>query len=48
MIIGLVVSSRMATLHELSTVYGLEDAYNMLEIISVDAYNMNLTLPRNQ
>jgi hypothetical protein len=37
--IGTVVSRRMATLHELQTVYGAEDLYNMLEIMVVDAYN---------
>jgi len=26
-------------LHELQTVYGLEDAYDLLEIADVDAYN---------
>jgi len=30
----------MATLHELGTVYGLEDLYDLLEIILVDAYNI--------
>jgi len=29
----------MATLHELQAVYGLEDAYNMLEILSVNRHN---------
>ena len=29
----------MATLHELQTVYGVEDAYNMMEIIMIDDYN---------
>ena len=38
-IIGTLVSRKMATLHELGTVYGTEDAYNMLEIVTVDAYN---------
>lgn len=33
------ISRRMATLHELETVYGVEDAYNMLEILRVDDYN---------
>jgi hypothetical protein len=32
----------MATLHELSTVYGLKDAYDMLEIVIVDNYNQAL------
>jgi hypothetical protein len=26
-------------LHELETVYGLEDAYDMLEVVIVDAHN---------
>jgi hypothetical protein len=30
---------RMATLHELSTVYSLKDAYDLLEISLVDLYN---------
>ena len=29
----------MATLHELDTVYGVRDVYDMLEVISVDDYN---------
>jgi len=33
------VSARIATLHELQTVYSLEDAYNMVEVVLVDAYN---------
>jgi hypothetical protein len=31
----------MATLHELDTVYGVEDAYNLLEVILVDDANAN-------
>jgi hypothetical protein len=34
------VSSKLATLHELSTVYGIEDVYDLLEVIAVDAYNI--------
>jgi hypothetical protein len=34
-----VVSTRLATLAELSTVLSLEDAYLLLEIAAVDAYN---------
>lgn len=33
----------MATLNELQTVYGIEDAYVMLEIIIVDAHNKHLS-----
>jgi hypothetical protein len=38
----------MATLHELSTVYGLEDLYDMLEIISVDNHNRALIAERRR
>lgn len=43
--IGTVVSSRLATLTELQTVYGVRDLYDMLEVVNVDRYNtavMNL------
>jgi hypothetical protein len=39
--IGSLVSAKMATLHELSTVYGIEDAHLMLEVMTVDAHNRN-------
>lgn len=32
----------MATLHELGTVYGVEDCYDMLEVAAVDAHNRAL------
>ena len=38
-IIGSVVNSRIATLHELESVYGLEDLYNLYEIILIKAAN---------
>jgi hypothetical protein len=31
----------MATLHELDTVYGVEDLYDLLEIIIVDSENQH-------
>jgi hypothetical protein len=37
-----IVSKQYATLHELETVYGGEDAYNFFEIISVNNYNEEL------
>jgi hypothetical protein len=40
MTIGMVVSSKMATLHELGTIYSIEDMYDMLEIIAIDAHNL--------
>jgi hypothetical protein len=38
-IIGTLISNRIATLHELDTIYGVQDAYDMLEILIVDGYN---------
>jgi hypothetical protein len=32
----------MATLHELSTVYSIEDCHDMVEIAMVDAHNRNV------
>jgi hypothetical protein len=40
--IATVVSKRYATLHELQTVYGSEDLYDLLEIIAVDTHNENM------
>lgn len=40
--IAICISSRLATLHELDTVYGLEDMWQLLEIHSVDRHNANL------
>lgn len=38
-IIATLISARLATLHELQTVYGAQDAYRMLELHQIDAYN---------
>lgn len=32
----------MATLHELNTVYGSEDVYDMIEVLNVRAHNRHL------
>ncbi len=40
--IAMAISNGMATLHELDTVYGVEDLYDMLEILVVDSYNKSL------
>ncbi len=37
--IAVVVSSRLATMIELDTVYGTEDLHDFLEIIAVDSHN---------
>lgn len=36
----------MATLHELDTVYGVQDLYEMIEILQVDAHNRRLAQER--
>lgn len=41
-IFGTLVSKGKATLHELDTVYGTQDAYDMLEIIAVDEHNQRM------
>jgi hypothetical protein len=40
--IGMVISCGKATLTELQTVYGLEDLYNLIEIITIDAHNQRV------
>lgn len=40
------MSAKMATLHELDTVYGVEDVYDMLEVIAVDGHNREVLTPR--
>jgi hypothetical protein len=41
--IATLLSKRMATLHELDTVYGVRDVYDMLEVVTVDDYNNALS-----
>lgn len=40
--VAVIVSNKMATLHELQTIYGSEDAHDLLEIIAVNNYNRTL------
>lgn len=47
-LIGGLVSSRLCTLHELQTVYSLEDALNLWEVLSVDGYNRQQAEKRRQ
>jgi len=41
-VIGTVISRRLATLHELETVYGSQDLYDLMDIITVDDYNQGV------
>lgn len=38
-IVAALCHAKMATLNELQTVYGVEDAYDMLEIVAVNSHN---------
>jgi len=38
------ISNRFASLHELSTVYSIEDVYDMLEILNVDNHNQKIAI----
>jgi hypothetical protein len=40
------VTSKLATLHELETVYGIEGMYDLLEIVSVNAHNQRVAASR--
>ena len=46
--IGAVITSKHATLHELNTVYGMEDLYDLLEIISIDAHNQRVMQEKSE
>lgn len=38
----MIISKRLATLHELDTVYGAEDLWNLIEIAIVDNHNESI------
>lgn len=40
--IGAVISSGLATLAELDSVYGVKDLYDLLEVVMVDAFNRSV------
>lgn len=40
--IGLIVSSKLATLYELQTVYGSEDLFDLYEVVLVKLHNENV------
>jgi len=45
--IAAVVSGKLATLHELDTVYGVEDLYDLIEILAIDGHNQWLMTKRD-
>jgi precorrin-6B methylase 2 len=42
-VIAALISAEMATLHELQTVYSVEDAYDMFEILQVNNHNARVS-----
>jgi hypothetical protein len=42
--IGVVVSNKLASLYELQTVYGSEDLFDFIEIITVNNYNQEISM----
>jgi len=36
------IGKKLATLHELQTVYSMKDAYNLYEVVTVDSYNAHV------
>ena len=44
--IGAVLSSRLASLVDLQTTLGLEDVYDLLEVLAVDAHNRRVAARR--
>jgi hypothetical protein len=45
-LIGTLISSKLATLEQLQTVYGVRDAYDMLEVLAVDSHNEGVAQAR--
>ena len=46
--IAAVISAKLASLHELQTVYGVEDVYDMLEVAAVQVHNHNAAMKRQK
>lgn len=45
-IVGMLVSAGVSTLHEIQTVYGLEDCYTLAEVVLVDSHNRSAEAKR--
>jgi hypothetical protein len=46
--IGVCISAAppLATLHELQTIYGVEDLFDLLEVTSINAHNQKIAMDR--
>lgn len=40
------MAARYATFEEVQTIYGVEDLYDMIEILAVDSHNQNVQIKR--
>lgn len=47
-LIGAVISTGLATLDELDTVYSIEDCFDLLEIASINAHNKRVLNKRSR
>jgi len=41
--LAVIINNKLATLNELKTVYSIEDAYTLLEIIVIDSHNTRVS-----
>lgn len=46
--IGAILSHDKAKLHELQTIYSIEDVYLMIEVLNVDAHNQKVLSKRSE
>lgn len=44
--VGMVLSSGKATLREMEEYYSVEDLYDLIEVVLVDAHNRRAMMPR--
>lgn len=47
-IIGAVISSKLATLYEIQTIYGSEDLFDLYEVVLVKLHNENVVYNRRK
>lgn len=47
-LVGLVISAKLATLHEMQTVYGIEDLHDLAEIMAIDGHNAHAIAKREK
>jgi hypothetical protein len=45
-VLGAVISTGMASLHELQTIYSLQDVFDLLEIAAINGHNRKMMMER--